>query len=100
MLASGILCILQIYTFFVLWSIYSLFCSMSLAYRMMLYYFNQNLYPFGFGFLVHCLELSAKVKKISCIIKSVRLFERFRDVASSETKSTYNYWVSLMEAFH
>lgn len=53
------------------------------------YYFNRSLYPVGFKYLLHCLELSAKINKRSCIIKSVGLFERFRVVASPETKSTY-----------
>lgn len=58
------------------------------------YYFQKNIFPEGFRYTLTCLELSSKINKRSSIIKAVGLFERYRNLASSETMTTYQNLVS------
>ncbi|MNH45308.1 hypothetical protein D3C78_1435210 [compost metagenome] len=52
------------------------------------------MYPEGFKYLLTCLELSSKINKRTCIIKSVGLFELYRYAASTETMTTYQNLVN------
>ncbi|WP_410770471.1 transcriptional regulator [Fontibacillus sp. BL9] len=58
------------------------------------YYFNRNRYLDGFKYVLVSLGLSSKINKRSSIIKAVGLFERYRNLASSETMTTYQNLVS------
>ncbi|AET62139.1 helix-turn-helix domain-containing protein [Paenibacillus terrae] len=53
------------------------------------YYFRKTAYRNGFKYLINSLEISSAINNKSCIIKCVKLFERYRKEASSETTISY-----------
>ncbi|MGW8959658.1 transcriptional regulator [Paenibacillus sp. NPDC055715] len=53
------------------------------------YYFRKTAYRNGFKHLINSLEISSAINNKSCIIKCVKLFERYRKEASSETIISY-----------
>lgn len=53
------------------------------------YYLNKELYKKGFEYLIDSLEKYSIIKNEICILKCVRLFERFREHASYETQTLY-----------
>ncbi|MNI73613.1 hypothetical protein D3C73_1296340 [compost metagenome] len=48
----------------------------------------------GFHYLLACLELSSKINKRTCILRSVELFERYRYAASTEIITTYQVLIN------
>ena len=60
-----------------------------LYYELAAYYLNNYQYANGFHYLINSLEISVLINEKSCIIKSVGLFESFREICDQETVSAY-----------
>ncbi|MGF7048464.1 transcriptional regulator with XRE-family HTH domain [Paenibacillus sp. DS2015] len=61
----------------------------SFFYEIAHYYLSKELYLDGFKYLLDSMEKSVIISDETHILKSVRLFERFREFASHETESEY-----------
>ncbi|MGW8958394.1 transcriptional regulator [Paenibacillus sp. NPDC055715] len=54
--------------------------------QLAVYFLRKEMYSKGFTFLLKCLEKSTTINNNSYILEHVRLFESFKENASSETK--------------
>ncbi len=61
------------------------------------YYFNKRNFAEGFTFLLSCLEKSTLINNKSHIIKCVKLYESYKDYASSETKAAYRNLINEVD---
>ncbi|TKH44804.1 transcriptional regulator [Paenibacillus terrae] len=62
------------------------------------YYLHKGMFSDGFRFLLSCLEKSTVINNKSYILECVRLFESFRENASSETTAAYQKLISEVDA--
>lgn len=60
-----------------------------LLHNLAYYYLKKEDYTTGFIFLLNSLEKSVFINNKRCIIKCVGLFEQYRELASSETLTSY-----------
>ncbi|KJD47128.1 helix-turn-helix domain-containing protein [Paenibacillus terrae] len=61
------------------------------------YYLNKGIYSVGFIFLLSCLAKSTLINNKSYIIKCVKLYESYKQYASSETKAAYRNLINEVD---
>ncbi len=62
-----------------------------------IYYLRKGMFLNGFTFLLSCLEKSTVINNKAYIIKCMRLFESFRENASSEVKAVYRNLINEVD---
>ncbi|WP_342416568.1 helix-turn-helix transcriptional regulator [Paenibacillus sp. FSL R10-2782] len=65
--------------------------------QLAVYYLHKNVFSKGFRFLLSCLEKSTAINNKSYILECVKLFESFRENASSETQAAYRNLISEVQ---
>ncbi|MET3211454.1 UNVERIFIED_CONTAM: transcriptional regulator with XRE-family HTH domain [Paenibacillus sp. PvR008] len=63
------------------------------------YYLHKGMFSDGFRFLLSCLEKSTAINNKSYILECVRLFEFFRENASSEANAVYRNLISEVDVY-
>lgn len=63
--------------------------SVRFLYELALYYLEKSMYSYGFKYLLDGFKKSININDIDSILKSIRLFERYRGYASIEIKTSY-----------
>ncbi|KJD46699.1 helix-turn-helix domain-containing protein [Paenibacillus terrae] len=61
------------------------------------YYFNKGDFADGFTFSLSCLEKSSLINNKPYIIKCVKLYESYKQYASSETKAAYRNLINEVD---
>ncbi len=64
-----------------------------------IYYLTKKRFSDGFKFLLSCLEKSTLINNKSYIIKCMRLYECYREYASSDVKTTYRNLINEVDRY-